>query len=523
MPDQILQQKIFPYDGSQDSTKNPLLISPKDIVDSDNIVYTTYSTKRLRPGLRKAFPIPPPPGKRILAGIDFWRLGKQSLVYYDGSRLKTIDPLTSKFDDITGNNILPVDEPTNFLAFQGLLLAFFGGGQTPIKAWTQQGSVFDLSLSAPNAPFGRLWLNSLWIPDPSVPGRILKSKTGDPTDFLSGDAAELDLDISDGDPDGITAIFPPFFGSLYVSKRLSVFKITPVILQDGSVYFSQEKISDGVGCISHAAVVAAESNIFFPSDWGWHTFESTNKLSAIDTDLLSRDIQPIWVNDTNFNRSQYIQATYDRSLNSIVTIFPSASFNFPTDVWGFSLIAKKWYRWKNFNHTAICRYVEKKARRLRTMAFSSTGEIGILDEDIKTDYGKKFGCSLQSGIICPSGGLDDNFAFDFLGPIFVPQPGGKFTISYKIEGQFIEEMEFSMKDTTLGDELAVDFKLGQSVLGGIPEVKLVKNAAQGYGCMYQLFINYEPLDGEDESIGFELLGILTDVTPITKGIGERVA
>jgi len=41
MPEALLQQKIYPYDGAYDATKHPLLISPKDVVDSQNIIYTT--------------------------------------------------------------------------------------------------------------------------------------------------------------------------------------------------------------------------------------------------------------------------------------------------------------------------------------------------------------------------------------------------------------------------------------------------------------------------------------------------
>lgn len=536
MPDTILQQKIFPYDGGQDATKNPILISPKDVVESNNLVYTTYSTKKLRPGVKQAFTHEPSGNRKILGGYDFWRYGKQYIVYYDGQRIRTIDPLTNAFDDITGNNVLPIDESVTFVAFQGLLLIFFGGGQTPVKAWLGSGNIFDLippgnNNGSVNAPFGIIWLNSLWMPDISLPGRLVKSATGDPTDFLGGDAAEVDLDLNDGDPDGITAIFPPFFGSIYVAKRLSVFRVSLQWLADGSTVLSPTKISDGVGCISHNGVVAVEQNIFFPSDYGWHTFQSTNKLSAIDTELLSVDIQPLWTSDTNFKRSKYIRAHYDRTLNSILCMFPAASYNYPTDIWGFSLVAKKWYRWQEFEHSSMWNYIEKDTKRLRTMVGSNGGRIGYLDEQETADYGKRFGCSLQSGLICPSGAPDDQFAFNHIAPLFVPQAGGSFTVTYKIDGRTIETKTFSMRDTSLGDELGIDFITGQSVLGGIPQIKFVKTRIKGYGMIYQVFIEYDPslnetsvVEGEDQDrISFELLGLFVDVSSVSKGTGERVA
>lgn len=523
MPEQILQQKIFPYDGGQDSTKNPILISPKDVVDSNNIYYTTYSTKRKRPGIRYATTPKIGGGNPILGCYDFWRLGQQRIVWYDGRRLYAVNPNTGVKDDITGNHTLPVNETITFVAFQGLLIIFFGGGETNIKYWTMAGTIQDLNPVLPKAPFGRVWLNSLWIPDISIPGRMLKSKTNDPTDFAGGDAQNLDLDVNDGDPDGITAVFPPFFKNLYVAKRLAVYKIEPFYLTDGSLRFAPNKISDGIGCISHNAVVAAAKNIFFPSDEGLHTFETTDKISEIDTDLISRDIQPVWTSDTNFNRARFMQSVYDKALNSIITLFPAASYNFPTDVWGFSLVAKKWYRWRDFNHVSLCRYVEISSKRLRTLCGSDSGDLGILDEDVKSDYGVRYGCSIQSGLILPQGSPDGNFGFTHIGPLFVPQIDGKFTISHKVDGRTIDTTEFSMKDTSLGDELGVNFVTGVSVLGGIPQIKLDTRAIRGYGMVYQLFIEHEQTDNDDEDLDFEILGVFVDVTPVMRSTGERVA
>lgn len=529
MADILLQQKIYPYDGQQDSTRNPLLISPKDIVDSNNIVYTTYSTKKLRPGITPLLTSPRPVGNHILSSIDFWRLGQQRVVYWDGQSIWAVNPSTQTSVNISGGLPLPVDEVVTFLAFQGLLLIFFSGGQTPIKAWTMTGNIYDMlpadpaAAPIPNAPFGRVFLNSLWIPDPTIPGRMMASVPGTPNDFTSAGAQVYDLDINDGDPDGITAIFPPFFSSLYVTKRLSIFRGTPQILADGTLVIPFIKISDGVGCISHNGVIAAESQIFFPSDWGWHTFESTTKISAVDTSLLSLPIQPIWTADTNFARSQYITGLYDRDLNSLIIMFPAAAYNFATDVWGYSITAQKWYRWSEFNHTSMCRYVDQVTKKLRTLVFSDTGQIGYLDKSVTTDYGEKFGCQIVSGIIAPAGSPDDAFHFNYMAPIFVPQLDGEFTITYKLDGVVIETLTFSMRDTSLGDALGVDFITGVSVLGGVPTVKINKVRTEGTGMFYQLFIEYTPKDREEAGVGFEMLGILMDVISITKSVGERIA
>lgn len=527
MADQPLQQKIFPYDGAFDATKNPILISPKDVVDSDNIVYTTYSTKKLRPGITLTVDSSPNLSKSILAQFDFWRLGNRRVVYWDGKKIYAVEPESGEKQCISGMLSLPENEAVTFTVFNGLLLIFFSGGQQPVLYWTMSGSLQVLSPNCPNAAFGVVWLNKLWVPDPTVPGRVFGSQSGDPTDFIgntdSPDVVVQDLDVGDGDPEGITSIFPPFFGSLYVSKRLSVYRLTPVTLADGSIAFSQSKISDGTGCISHSCVVAAEGNIFFPSDWGWHTFKSTTMLSEIDTDLLSRDIQPLWVNDTNFSQSKYFQASYDRELNSILCIYASGSSTYPDSLWGFSFVAKKWYRWSGYNQTSICRYVEPGGKRMRTLVGSFDGRTGMIDSSINKDHGVPFGCFIQSGLICPGGTPDEDYVFNAIAPLFVPQVSGKFRVTYKIDGRTMESKDFDMTQTDVGGELGVDFIPGITPLGGVPQIKLDKREMAGNGMIYQLFIEYDPTLNVDDLVSFELLGILVDVSSATKKYGERVA
>ena len=520
MGESYLQHKIYPYDGGQDSTKNPILIKPEDVSYSGNIVYTTYTTKKKRPGLTYLFDDLNTVHRRMIGMYDYWRLGTQRLITWDGQKLQAINPLTQNIDNLNNGFVLPTDEAVTFVPYYGVVIIFFQDNNTIPKYWTQSGFIQNLSPTAPLASFGRVWLNRLIVPDPSIPGRILFSKTGDPTDFTTGDAFALDLDPNDGDPDGITAIFPPFFGNLYVSKRLSLYKVTPIQFETDTV-FTYSKISDGIGCISHNAVVATEKNIFFPSDWGWHQFESTDKISEIDTSLLSLDIQPLWRDGVNFNRAKYMQSVYDRQLNSIICIYPADSFNYPTSAWGFSLTAKKWYHWPEYNQTAICRYMNYADKNLVSAAGSSVGEIGYIDHKVFRDYNKPVSIYLKSGIICPSGQPDEEYEFKYITPIFVPQPSGKFTVTMKIDGITTNVQEFDMVDSSLGDALGEDFVMGRSILGGMPTVVLDKVRIGGNGMMYQLIITHD--DDTDDGVDFELLGILIDLEPINKGTGKRVA
>lgn len=521
MPEAILQQKIYPYDGSLDATKHPLLISPKDVVSAENIIYTHYSTKKNRPGITEIFPGVFPYVGKILSGIDFWRLGVQRVVIYNGFQILAFNPNSNTFENISLNFNVPVDDVVHFKTFAGLLIITFSDPNTPIKAWVGTGQLLDLSDFGvgvpPNAPFCEIWLNKLWLPDPSIPGRLLHSATGT-VNFVGGNAGAEDLDVNDNDPEGLSSIFPPYFGSLYVTKFFSVYQLKPVILGDGTLIFSQSKISDGVGCVSHGSVAAAPQNLFFASHEAIHYFQTSDRISAIEIDGFSDQIAPLWTGETNFKRMKYARAIYEKNLKSYILLYPSESNNFPDSAWGFSLIAKKWYHWNDYNQTCLFSYTNPLTKKLNTIVGSSDGRLGVIDETVSTDYGKPVPISIRSGITAPGGAPDDQFIYNQIIPIFVPQESGKFEITYKIDGRVIETLEFEMSDDSLSDFLGIDFILGQSVLGGIPQLLVDKRNIIGNGMFYELLITYS-----GEGSGFELLGILMNVDRVAPRLGRTVA
>lgn len=519
MPETTLQQKIFPWDGAFDATKHPLLISPKDIVDSNNIVYTTYSTKKKRPGVSSLFDFRIPGNSPFLGGIDFWRLGSQRVVVYNGLEIYSINPITGAVDNISTGISIPRYESINFKTFLGLLIICFGDGVTPPKKYTQSGSITDLHPTAPTAQFCQIWLNRLWMPDPTVPGRLLYTPAGS-IDFTAMGSGSIDLDISDNDPDGITAIFPPLFQKLYVAKRFSLYEINFNLLDSGDLVFSESKISDGIGCISHNAVAASPTLIFFPSDQGIHYLTPSNKLSSVDSDEYSKEIQPKWVNDTNFQRSRFMNGMYDRKLKSYLLLYPTLGDEFSSNLWGYSLAVDKWYQWRDYSHSCLFQYVNPITKQLLTAVGSRAGDLGFIDDSVRLDYGKPIQITLQSGIIIPGGTPDDQFRFMHFAPVFVPQTTGSFTISYRINGQTIETLTFDMSDTSLGDNLGQAFELAKSVLGGLPQVICESRNIEGYGMFYDFLITHQGTDSGDD--GFEILGLLLDIERLNKVIGRTV-
>lgn len=517
MPERLLQQRIFPFDGSLDSTKHPLLISAKDIVDVDNIIYTTYSTKKKRPGTDYLFERKIIGNRKILQGVDYWRLGTQYIILWNGRFIYAVDPVTGIENNITGPSVLPTDEAVTFLIFQGLLIIFFHDGVTPIKYWNGSGAIQNLTATGTPGRFGRVFLNSLWIPDEASPGTLLKSKTGDPTDFTTGDSTSFHLDVNDSLPE-LTAIFPPYSESLYITKRYDIYKITPYY-SAGTLYYSQTHIiSNDIGCISHNSAISVENYIMFPSDRGFHLLSTSDNVSGIETEFISSPIQPTWFEQTNFSRAKYMNAIYSPEFNSYILLYPESSRLFCNSAWGFSLSAKKWYRWSDFNHSCIFRYLDNSNKKFTTLCGSNNSELGVLSSDYKTDYGQPFDIYIRTGLIAPSGYPNDRFMFEMLTVLFVPQESGTFSVTYKIDSRIIETLEFSMVSEEEGETLGVDWVLAQSYLGGVPMLLMDTRTLVGQGCFYELIIQHTPTKNTEED--FEILGFLVDVDTVTKVTGR---
>lgn len=511
----------FPYAGNFDSTKHPALIDPNDVVDMNNLIFTTYSTKKLRPGISPVFTQSVPAESReIVSYADFWRLGTQRFVYCNGVDVVAVETDGTSYV-ITPNGVTLNDANVFFLVFQGLLIVFFGNTDYRPHYWTGTGAMVELTDYPEGTPFGRIWLNAVWVPDPSVPGRLKKSKTGDPTDLTSGDALDFDLDVSDGDPDGITAIFDPVFDALYVSKRFSIHKIY-IQLDNltGDFVYGRNVVSKGIGCISHQAAVAVEDVIIFPSDRGVHILSQTDKVSGVETQFLSKNIQPLWVKEINFARRQWMRAVYDNSRNCYLLLFPDKGRNYNSSCWGYSLYANSWFRWQDYNQTCIFRYIDPVEEDIKIGVCSGDGQIGFIDDDVKTDFGVRYRASIQSGIISFSGVPKDCFQLSQLSAFFVPQASGKMTITYRIDGVVIDTLEFDLKSVEIGDNLGEDFTTGISILGNYPEIGGETVNTKGDGHFFNFLIEYIPSVVSEPEDGFEILGLVMGLVPVTSRLGK---
>lgn len=527
MADTSSRLNLFPYDGGFDATKHPVLLDPKDLVEMNNIIYTTYNTKKLRPGISEIWTgTSPYLNGRIISSIDFHRSSYQWIVFFDGKKIRARN-FSGIEIDITPGAVYLNGENVCFLVYTGLLIAFFPGTTYKPHYWTGSGFMEEIADAPEGCSFGRVWLNSLWVDDPAVPGRLLKSKTGDPLDFTTSDAEEFDLDVNDGDPSGITAIFPgnasggSNTNNLFVSKRLSLYRITAQYDSTlGSFYFYQSKISDGLGCVSHHSAVAVEDYILFASDRGIHVLSGSTNQSGMETDFLTKDIQPLYVGDLNSTRAAYMRAVYDPTRNCYLIAYPEKGRDYCSSVWGFSLYSKRFFRWQGFEQSCLFRYIDPVDGVIRVGTGSTTGKMGYLNDEIHSDFGVKYGAYLQSGIIIPDGKIRNSYSLSKLAACYVPQSNGKITVSYRVNGYNVESIDFEQYSSDNEEVLGDNFILGSSTLNSIPQIISDTVNTKSYGEFFQFSVEYKPDSSSEEDAGFELLGLVMDLQPTSSSIGR---
>jgi hypothetical protein len=500
------QTQLLPYDGEQNSTRNPLLLDPKDVVLAENVIYTDDSTKRLRPGLKKAFESKPWGNTKIISQIQYHTFDKGwRLVCYDGLKIFSLDE-NLNYDVLQSSIDIPLNTNVVFEVFFGVLCIFFGDKITYPLKWTMTGAMTQLHSTAPVCTLGRVFQNRLWVDDVSVPGRVLYTGVNS-LDFSSG--GEVDCDPFDGDPDGIRAIHPPLFGSFYVSKRLSTYKIA--FQFDGTdIFYYSVKLSNSIGCVSHSASVASEGAIFFPSDKGIHVLDQSDKISGIETQFLSDPIRKNYINTVNFERSEYMRGFWDTELNSYVLLFPSVGSEYSNEAFGFSAKAGKWYYWPLFNHTSACTFIDSNdSKKRKTLLATNNGNFGFFDFTINSDYGVRNRFRIVSSILLPTGNVKGYQVLEYITLVCQNIIDGKIKLTSLIDGRFSEEIFFDMTDKVPA-KISESFKIGSSAIGGITPYMHNTQKAKGSGRSFQFVLDWEPDQSLDETAVPEILGVILD-------------
>jgi len=305
------QMTVHPALGGLDISSDPTVLDPNFLTVADNIEYKEGGQRKKRPGFRvystnstdSASWKPMVSSSASVRAIeDFWRYGAsltptQHYVAVTGASIFAStggglwSPLTvsSSFGvdsnrqtsiTLAGDYAVISDGQSTPVAYDGLALTSTTlvtpstGAQWPVFTHT----TYHLN---------RLFYQGVSTA-PSLVGYTAANNIFDSTGTDSGS-----FTINAGDGDQVMALSKPFYGSLYIFKgpqKGSVFQLS------GSTpsTFAIAQVGYGAPVLNPRALVTTPTDVFWLSQFGVHSLQTTVKFGNVEQAFLSLPIQGLW-------------------------------------------------------------------------------------------------------------------------------------------------------------------------------------------------------------------------------------
>jgi hypothetical protein len=394
-----------------------------------------------------------------------------------------------------------------------LIIAVNTIGDKPKKYRPEtNAAVQDLGGTPPDFSLMRVHQQRLWTNDKVNKDRLHYSSTANPEEWNGdGDSAYLLVEPGDGDAEGITAIFSPFKGSLFVTKGRKTYQV----VGDSPENYQILAVTDGMGAVSHKSVEAVDlDDVVYMSKKGIHSLAATASYGDFSASFVSQKIQPTF-DSFNQSRLKYVQSAYIPDLNSIafgVTASSSESAN--NDLYLYNILVKQWYRWPDVSCQAVARYIDSTSKT-KLLLGTNNGKIISTQNGEYTDFSTSgIGYRIKTGSLYPGGDIASIKAFKKLSFVYKPIGNFTFTVNFKIDNYPVQSLSFGQVSGL--DILGTTFVLGSSVLGSSAILSTYTLPVDGYGrgcsieitqsgtdesiAIYGVIIEYEPADLSQETV-----------------------
>lgn len=359
---------------------------------------------------------------------------------------------------------------------------------------------------APQASMLQTHLGRIWCNDKTNPDRLHFSSTSNHEEWLGvGDSGALYIGVGDGDPYGITAIFPSFQGDLFVAKRTKLYRITGFTPED----FQITQVSNGIGCVSHMAVCAVDQNdMVYVSDKGIHSLTTSANYGDYTGAFLSEDIQRTFNDTIDHTLLPYCRAAYLSSINSVAFAFSGRGATSNDSLYLINYPRKQWYAWPNLSCTSliVANDPDKKRFYLGTSASRISKSFTGNNYDLTNT-----GAQLAIPFTLTTGTLYlDNNAYSLKGIkkfILYYKPEGTHTVTATItvdNNRINSSNVLSFSETSSTSLLGVNFILGVSTLGYNVIMGPYIRSVDGYGRGFKVSITQTGINEKVELQGFAI-------------------
>ncbi len=345
-------------------------------------------------------------------------------------------------------------------------------------------------------------LGRLWCDDPEMPDRIRYSATGNPEQWDgTGDSGALDISPGDGDPRGITTIFPPFRGVLFVAKGGRLYKIIGTTPED----FQVVPVTSGIGSESFKAATAVDfDDVAYVSKRGFHSIATSDQFGDFAGNFLTANIQRTF-NEWPKDRLEEVSAVYVPELNSICFSVAEEGQAKPSALWWYNTVLKAWFVWPNQTAYSLATYQDGEGNR-RLIWGNDRAEVVRYGNGLFLDYNgidsreSAIRYNIKTGALYPDNNPNSWKGFKKIG--FLYKPIGRYSFTAKIYIDNLPVQTLSFSQDVSGDELGVDFILGESVLGTDLKFAPFTLPIGGYGRGITLEVINDNKDEQVELYGF---------------------
>lgn len=525
MPRITKYKPLYPWMGGLNTSVDPIILDHQDLVQADNIVFTNSGSRRKRGGQARYNSVAiGSSAASVLYITDYWATVSSAkrerfVAVANDNKVYRSDPAAGTWSSFS-TLALSVSHGgiTSTVMNEDLILGLRSNGVP--KTWLNQSTSVNLTTltaSSGSIPFSSAWivssfLNRLFVAgDPANPDKLYVSSTGDQTNWTisstPGKAITLDVGVGDGDPSGITAIFPGTAGDgvFYAAKRRSIYVIDCSAADQTT--WSVRRLTNKIGVINPNAVTAVdEVDIFFLSDRGMHTLSQVISGTAVkEGSFISAPIQEDYRSIINAGDRDKISLVYVPSMNSLLFSCKRTGQTTFETIYGFNLEIQKWFRWTATPSNFLMMRFNKTDGVEELYGCGTDGYVNLMNDEDRNDFGAPIVTRIKSAFIAPEGiPLQDN-QYTNLALIYRARENSTFRVYYSVDG-------LTTKSLTYQQRIAGGNLLGTTLLGPaflLGQIQALKPVWQHLGIDQGASVQFTfEQDGLDED--FELFGLVLE-------------
>lgn len=470
----------FPWAGGLNTAQDPIVLDFQKLQVCDNVVFTDSGSRVKRGGQAHVNSSPiTTAAQSVIWGTDYWAdvasTKKQAYVvalsngdfYWSRTGSTWIKRNTLALTVTQG-------ELTSTTLNQDLIIGY--SKTAAPRRWIGQ-STAALAVFAPISTLAignivQTHKNRVMVAGNAArKDRLYYSAPFSSTDFTTSASGFIDLYPGDGDPDGITAIFPEINqGGLYVAKRNRLYFVDTSSLTPAS--WSIKQVSDNVGCVNHNTAKAVDQqDVFFMSDRGIHSLgQVLSGTAVIEGAYLSAEIHPDFQNVWTQTAKQQCSAVWHGTLNSyMVTCRRQGKATFET-TYGYNVILQQWYRWTETPCNFLFTRFNGDTKLWELKATAPGGYVNSLNTSNYNDFGSAIAMRLKTAALFPGSNKGTEKQFTSLVFYFRSKGTYPFNVSYNIDDVF--QGTGTVQQRTNGSNLLGTTLLGPAFVLGLSSVRM---------------------------------------------------